>query len=57
MTVDSFELQLYSFVKAHSHQAKAEAKAKIFVDVCRLFYNLFCLFFAVFGFCSRFRLV
>ena len=57
MTVDSFELQLYSFVKAHSHQAKAEVEAKIFFDMCRLFYNLFCLFFAVFGFYSRYCLV
>ena len=33
--------------KADSHQAEAEAIAKIFFDVCRLFFDLFC-----FSFCS-----
>ena len=40
---------------AHWHRAKA--KAKIFFDVCRLFFYPFCLFFDLFCFRSRFRMV
>ena len=32
-------------VKTHSHRTKVAAKAKIFIDVCRFFKSVFCLFF------------
>ena len=42
-------------VKVNSHQAKANAKAKIPFDDCRLFSDLFRLFFWSFRFRLRFR--
>ena len=33
------------------------AKAKIFFHVCHLFFDIFCLLFDLFRFCSRFHLV
>ena len=42
-------------LKTCSDQAKANAKAKIFFDVCRLFFDLFRLFFDLFRFRVRFR--
>ena len=50
----------YSFfrVKLCSDRVKANAKAKHFDDICRLFFDLsVCLFFDPFRFHSRFRLV
>ena len=36
---------------------KTEAKAKIFFDVCRLFFDPFCLSYDLFRFCFHFHLV
>ena len=43
--------------KAHSHRMKSAAKPTIFLDVCRFFYDYFCLLFNLFRFSSYFRLV
>ena len=42
-----------TFLKAHSHRAKA----KILFDVCRLFFDLFCSFFDLFRFRYHFCLL
>ena len=44
-------------VKPHFTSSKTEAEAKNFFDVCRLFFDLFCLLFNMFRFRFRFRLV
>ena len=34
-------------LRAHSHRTKANAKVKIFFDVCRLYFDCFCLSFGL----------
>ena len=48
---------LTTLLKLWSNQAKANAKENIFFDVCRLYFYLFCLFFDLFPFHVRLRLV
>ena len=44
-------------LNAHTHREKLEAKAKVSFDVCRMFFDIFCLSFDLFHFHPHFHLV